>query len=155
MKKKLEHIWYYYKWYFVVGAMILSVVLNFISERAAMVEPDWKIGLVTRQYVPEEEREALAVRFCDILPDRDGDGETLVNVMFYQYDGNTMEAGDTASFMASAVQLAADLQNRESVYYLTDVPELLLEADSTLRQGSGIDLTGLTTVEHFTLLARE
>ena len=155
MKKKLEHIWYYYKWYFVVGVMILSVVLSFISERAAMVEPDWKIGLVTRQYVAEEEREALAVRFCDILPDRDGDGETLVNVMFYQYDGNTMEAGDTASFMASAVQLAADLQNRESVYYLTDVPELLLEADSTLRQGSGIDLTGLTTVEHFTLLARE
>ena len=155
MKKKLEHIWYYYKWYFAVGVMILSVVLSFISERAAMVEPDWKIGLVTRQYVTEEEREALAVRFCDILPDRDGDGETLVNVMFYQYDGNTMEAGDTASFMASAVQLAADLQNRESVYYLTDVPELLLEADSTLRQGSGIDLTGLTTVEHFTLLARE
>ena len=155
MKKKLEHIWYYYKWYFVVGVMILSVVLSFISERAAMVEPDWKIGLVTRQYVAEEEREALAVRFCDILPDRDGDGETLVNVMFYQYDGNTMEAGDTASFMASAVQLAADLQNRESVYYLTDVPELLLEADSTLRQGSGIDLTGLTTVEHFTLLERE
>ena len=155
MKKKLEHIWYYYKWYFAVGVMILSVVLSFISERAAMVEPDWKIGLVTRQYVAEEEREALAVRFCDILPDRDGDGETLVNVMFYQYDGNTMEAGDTASFMASAVQLAADLQNRESVYYLTDVPELLLEADSTLRQGSGIDLTGLTTVEHFTLLERE
>ena len=155
MKKKLEHIWYYFKWYFAVGVMILSVVLSFISERAAMVEPDWKIGLVTRQYVTEEEREALAVRFCDILPDRDGDGETLVNVMFYQYDGNTMEAGDTASFMASAVQLAADLQNRESVYYLTDVPELLLEADSTLRQGSGIDLTGLTTVEHFTLLERE
>lgn len=155
MKKKLEHIWYYYKWYFVVGAMILCVVLNFFSERAAMVEPDWKIGLVTSQYVSEGEREALAVRLCGILPDRDGDGEILVNVMFYQYDGNTMEAGDTASFMASAVQLAADLRNRESVYYLTDVPELLLEADSTLRRGEKIDLTGLTTVENFTLLERK
>lgn len=155
MKKKLEHIWYYYKWYIVVGAMILSVVASFISERMSMVEPDWKIGLVTSQYVSEAERQALSARFSQVLPDRDGDGEILVDVMFYQYDGNTMEAENTASFMASAVQLAADLQNRESVYYLTDVPQLLLEADSTLQQAEGLDLTGLTTVENFTLLERK
>ena len=32
MKKKLEHIWYYYKWYILAAALVLLVAANFIGE---------------------------------------------------------------------------------------------------------------------------
>ena len=44
-----------------------------------------------------------------------------------------------ASFMASAVQLAADLQAGISACYFTDVPELLLENSQMENLGSMAD----------------
>ena len=32
MKKKLEHIWYYYKWYILAAALVLLVAANFVTD---------------------------------------------------------------------------------------------------------------------------
>ncbi len=155
MKKKLEHIWYYYKWYFLGALLILLPLLDFLSEKASRVTPDYQIGLVTAEYITEADRDALACSFAARLSDRDGDGQTLVHVNFYQYNGDTLSAADTAAFMASAVQLAADMENQISDYYLTDKPQLLLEAEPSLLQ---TDIPGLydtiDAISTFTLLLR-
>lgn len=155
MKKKLEHIWYYYKWYFLGALLILLPLLNFLSEKAGRVTPDYQIGLVTAEYVTEADWDTLSQFFAAHLPDRDGDGKTLVQINFYQYNGDTMSAGNTASLMASAVQLAADMEKQISDYFLTDSPQLLLEAEPSLVE---TNIPGLydtiDAISTFTLLLR-
>lgn len=39
MKKKLEHIWYYYKWYILAAALVLLVAANFVGELGQRRQP--------------------------------------------------------------------------------------------------------------------
>lgn len=135
MKKKLATFWCYYKWYILLGAAVLVLLLNFVWEKHSQVQPDYQVAVITGEYVSESVRGDLARQLEALWPDADGDGAVLVTVNFYQYDAQTMDSRDTASFMASAVQLAADLQTGISACYFTDVPELLLENSQTENLG--------------------
>ena len=45
MKKKLEHIWYYYKWYILAAALVLLVAANFIGELGQRRQPDGVVSI--------------------------------------------------------------------------------------------------------------
>ena len=46
MKKKLEHIWYYYKWYILAAALGILVAANFIGELGQRRQPDGVVSIV-------------------------------------------------------------------------------------------------------------
>ena len=131
MKKKIQNLWFYYKWYLIGGAAALLLLLNFWVQKRQMPSPDYYLSIVTGTYVSEEARDRMAAQLETVLDDRNGDGKVIVTVNLYQYNGRPDEAEDTSAFMAAAVQLAADLQERISVCYVTDCEELL-NADGAL-----------------------
>ena len=78
----------------------------------------------------------------------------VVQVNAYPYDADTGAAEDTARFMAASVQLAADLQEQISAVYLTDTPQLLLDADAGL-QTAGDAGQSVFAMEGYTVLCRD
>lgn len=59
MKKRLENIWYYYKWYILCAIMAVIVIGNYLIEKAKIIEPDCQIGIVTKEYVSEVIRDPI------------------------------------------------------------------------------------------------
>ena len=125
MRKQLAHIRFYYKWYLIAGAAVLLLLLNFWHQKRAAPDPDYSVAIVSGRYVDEQTRSRVSEELETIWDDRDGDGTVTVAVYFYQYDGKPDQAEDTSAFMAAAVQLAADLQERISLCFFTDCPEAL------------------------------
>lgn len=158
MKKRLENIWYYYKWYILCLILAIVVIGNYFIEKSKVVEADCQIGIVTGQYISEAVRDELGEKISEIWGDTNHDGKSYVKVYLYQYDAETMNAQDTDLFMASAVQLAADLKNKVSLWYLTDNPEFLKEVAPQLVEGhqykdSPILMeTGADVLMNFTIL---
>ena len=158
MKKKLQNFWYYYKWYLVAAAVVAVLLVDFVSEKSKIVQPDYQLAIVTGSQISEERRTQLEETLETIWDDRNGDGQIHVQVNFYRYDAQTTQTDDTAAFMASAVQLAADLRLGESVCFLTDCPQLLLENSIGLSAVAQVEQTCLKDWEElqgFTLLSGE
>ena len=157
MKKKWQHLWLYYKWYMIGGAAVLLLLVNFWVQKRQTPKPDYYISIVTGSYVPEEARDKIAAQLETVLNDRNGDGNVVVTVNLYRYNGRPQDAEDTSAFMAAAVQLAADLQEKISLCYITDSEELL-NADGALVQLGGVEesiLSGETELRGFSLLCYE
>ena len=154
MKKKLCHIWLYYKWYIIVAAVLAVIAADHLWQVGSRKEPDYYAAVVTGGYVSESARDALVQELAQIWPDRDGDGVTRITINFYQYDAKTAESMDTASFMASAVQLAADFRLEISTCFVTDCPELLLDNDLLHSYGPPEEngIKGIAELEGFTVL---
>lgn len=158
MKKKLRNFWYYYKWYLVVAAVAAVLLVDFALEKGKIVQPDYQAAIVTGSWISEERRTQLEETLEKLWDDRNGDGQIHVQVNFYRYDAQTTQTDDTAAFMASAVQLAADLRLGESVCFLTDCPQLLMENGSGLSTVAQVEQTCLKDWEElqgFTLLSGE
>lgn len=154
LKEKWKHIWLYYKWYILAGAVLVLLLANHIAEVSSRAEPDYEVAIVTGGYVTEGTRQQLAETLAELWPDTDGDGQVKINVNFYQYDAETAQATDPAAFMAGAVQLAADFEMRMSVCFLSDNPELLLDNDVLESYGPIEEsaLTELTELAGFALV---
>ena len=105
MKKKLSHIWLYYKWYIIVAAVLAVIAADHLWQVGSRKEPDYYAAVVTGGYVSESARDALAQELAQIWPDRDGDGVTRITINFYQYDAKTAESMDTASFTSTALRM--------------------------------------------------
>lgn len=154
MKKKWEHLWLYYKWYLIGGAAALLLLVNFWVQKRQTPSPDYSLSIVTGSVVSEEARDKMAAQLETVLDDRNGDGKVVVTVNLYRYNGRPQEAEDTSAFMAAAVQLAADLQEKISLCYITDSEELL-NADGALVRLGGAEqsvLSGETELHGFSLL---
>lgn len=154
MKEKIQDLWFYYKWYLIAGAAVLLILLNFWSQKRQSPEPDYYFSIVTGTDIPQADRDAVALRLESVLDDRNGDGKVIVTVNLYQYNGRPDQAEDTAAFMAAAVQLTADLQEKISVCYAADCEALLNEDGFLLDLGSVEDsvLSGETRLQGFCLL---
>lgn len=157
MKKKWQHLWLYYKWYMIGGAAVLVLLVNFWVQKRQTPKPDYYISIVTGSYVSEEARDKMAAQLETVLDDRNGDGNVVVTVNLYQYNGRPQDAEDTSAFMAAAVQLAADLQEKISLCYITDSEELLNADGALVRLGKAEKsiLSGETELHGFSLLCYE
>ncbi|HBJ17408.1 MAG TPA: hypothetical protein DDY81_06370 [Clostridiales bacterium] len=157
MKKKWQHLWLYYKWYMIGVAAVLLLLVNFWVQKRQAPKPDYYLSVVTGSYVPEEARDEMAAQLETVLDDRNGDGKVVVTVNLYQYNGRPQDAEDTSAFMAAAVQLAADLQEKISLCYITDSEELLNADGALVQLGKAEEsvLSGETALHGFGLLCYE
>ena len=73
MKKKLEHFWYYYKWYALFGILAALVVWNFAGQKAASAEPDVLVSFVTMEEIPAQTLDALRTRLEGLSEDSNGE----------------------------------------------------------------------------------
>ena len=92
MRKKLEHLWLYDKWYLMAGAGVLLLLLNFWAQKARTPKPDYYVSIVTGNQISESTREGYAARLETVLDDRNGDGKVTVMVNLYRDDGRPGQA---------------------------------------------------------------
>lgn len=129
MKKKLEHIWYYYKWYILAAVLVILVAANFIGDLRQQHQPDGVISIVTTSQVPEETVEKIRSLFETLWGDRNQDGITEVEVNVYAYDGTGYSGGNADDYAAAAVHLASEIQAGTTDLFLSDAEELMRQAE--------------------------
>lgn len=151
IKKKIGHYWFYYKWYFLAVLFVAVILTDYVWGKVDSREADGQVAFVTADYISEETKDRVSSFLGETWKDANGDGAVQIAVCQYRYNGDTQSAVNVNEFMASAVQLSADLKERNSVLYFTDCPELLLDADKELRELGRWDeipaLTGLHVEE--------
>lgn len=147
MKKKLEHIWYYYKWYIFTALLVICVAVDFFGDIRQNQEPDARVSIVTVTPVSEETMDVLRTFFENACGDRNGDGTCLVEVNLYAYDGNADSGEDPDAYAAAAVHLASEVRAGETELFLSDAEELMAQADSLKRWGKWQDYNGLGALD--------
>lgn len=136
MKNKIQNFWYYYKYYVLGGIFLCLLIGNQIYVQGKKVKPDYQIAFVTKEYISMNIREGLSGTLEGLCEDVNQDGIVHVEIYWYGYDADTKKTGNPNEFMAAAVQLAADLKEEESIWYITDCPDMLTEADRNLAYGT-------------------
>lgn len=130
MKKKLEHIWYYYKWYILAALLVVFVAVDFLGDIRQVRQPDGVVSIVTVSPVSQESVEKLRTLFTGLWGDRNGDGHVEIEVNVYAYDGKGSTGGDADAYAAAAVHLASEIRAGSTDLFLSDAAELMQEAES-------------------------
>ncbi len=147
INKKIDYYWFYYKWYFLAVIAAVLILADYVSGKVHIREIDGQVAFVTEDYISEEVQNMVSSYLENMWKDINEDGTIQVAVHCYRYNGNTQTAVDPNEFMASAVGLAADMENRDSMIYFTDCPGLLLEADDELQElGRWKEIPALTGI---------
>lgn len=117
----LKTWWWYHKTHVLIGAAALAVVLYALLPGLLAAKPDYCLAIVSRAYVSDETREAVRERLQPLLPDRNGDGQVLLEVYTYGADLSGQTEGSLN--YAEAARLDADLVGKVSGFFLLDDAE--------------------------------
>ncbi len=121
--------WHYHKWHVAAAAALLLVLgdLGLHAWNARRNAPDYQVAYVAEAPLPEQTVTALEEALSELAG-----GKVKLN----QY--LTGQKGDAALYAsASAVQLMADLESRESCLFLLDSPETFQTDYRVLRNLDG------------------
>lgn len=146
MKKKLSHIWYYYKWYILAAVLVVWVAADFVWDMKSTYRPDTVVSIVTLSPVSEETRGELGSFFEECWGDRNGDGRVVVEVNVYAYDGRDYTGTDPDAYSAAAIHLASEVRSGTTDLFLSDAVELMAEAEKVTRWGLWEDFSSLTAL---------
>lgn len=119
-KQRLQNWWDYHKWHLAVGAALLGVAANMIWHAVVQVRPDYQIAYVGSVPLTEEQTAAWEERLAALGTDCNGDGKVVARLEQYLTAG---EGGDAEYAYASNVRLMADLDGRDSFFFLLEDPE--------------------------------
>ena len=133
-EEKLKNWWHYHKWHLLIAAVVLFVVVDIGADILENYrnQPDYAIAYVGCSYLPEEAADQLTQALAQLGEDLNGRGGVQVALHQYiVYPGADAETGsDSMSqtmLYAAQVQLAADLQNCDSYFFLMEDPEQFQE----------------------------
>lgn len=146
MKKKLAHIWYYYKWYILAAALVIYVLADFVGDVKQVRPVDARVSIVSTNTVEESSVEALRLLFGQLYGDRNGDGYTEIEVNVYAYDGEGNTGGDADNYSAAGVHLASEIRTGETDLFLSDAGALMAQAERLECRGSWLDYGKLKTL---------
>ena len=122
---KIKNWIYYYKWYVVVGVLLLLFVVRYIAGIFGVAEPhpDLQAAYVGRHVLSEETITALQDLLASKADDYNGDGRVLVTVHQYLTSDETgaVEAQQNAS--AAEISLVGDIDGCESYLFFLEDPE--------------------------------
>lgn len=138
---KWENFWYYHKFHVLIAVLIVLLLIFLVRDLTEKHEPDYQIGILTETQLPEEVRSVLEQKLAAYGEDLNGDGRVLVSVNAYlivMEDGK--EISDPALQMASVAKLLSDLQEGDSMIFLTD-DESFRAHQSTRQLFSNLDGT--------------
>ena len=118
-KEKRKNFWYYNKWKFLIGALLIALAVYFIASVVMRVKPDYEIALMTPGGFSDPALEQFESKRASLGEDRNGDGKVVVQINKYSF-GNT--SGQTA--MVDTAKIVADLDACQSMIFITDTVSL-------------------------------
>lgn len=122
--KKAKNWWYYYKWYVILGAILLSIIIYIAGNALGLWKkaPDFQIAYVGSAPLPEDTVNALEQAFAELGSDFNGDGSVIVHVNQYIDSGSKVSSDLTYEY-GSEITLIADITNCDSYFFIVEDPE--------------------------------
>ncbi|MDD3429473.1 MAG: hypothetical protein PHG02_05670 [Oscillospiraceae bacterium] len=118
-KQKWDNSWYYYKYHFLIGAVVILLASMFIKDIVTQRKPDYTVSIVSSRTYPEAFCEAIENALIPYADDYNGDGTVDVYVAQYILGLGENEV-DYNQQMAGSTQLMADISSGTSFIYLCD-----------------------------------
>jgi len=120
-KKEIRaNYWYYHKWRYIIGILIVAFVGGIVYSIVSKVTPDYQVALLTSESYPESVTTQLGDYLSQFGEDLNGDGKVVVQVNNYQVmDEQAKESADPNIVMAETVKFTVDLSTYESAIFLT------------------------------------
>ena len=136
-KARARANWWYCNWGVVlVAAVVVLAVVYTGFGLASAVDPDYQVAVVTPEALPD----AALLRLQEALEccgeDRNGDGEVVVSVNYYNWSANAALT-DMNSQMAGATRMNTDLVNGDSGIWILADPEGFEAAYGALSEALG------------------
>lgn len=138
--EKAGNWWNYHKWYVVIAAAVVVMLVWIIHDMFFQTRPDYQIGYIGNVELPVDTVDALTAaleeNFCT---DRNGDGKVIVQINQYTLDLRfDNENADPAMQMAGITQLTADLSSADGSYiFLMQDPQAFVEYTGALQYLDG------------------
>ena len=153
-KKKLEHIWIYYRWYFVAAAAAICLVASLISTVTQNRKEVLLSGMFINNATSQEGYAFLQEGFWEYCGGNDGQQVDLVTGHSMDFGAESPSQQDTSSFMVFTCMVAAgtldyvitdeaSVGNFVEQEVVLDLRELLPE--ETLAQWDTIEHSGAVT----------
>ena len=82
LQQKIDHIWTYYKWRFIIGISIVLMIIFSIYQAVTKPSYDLEVVIYSDTFVSDEAVENLEKYISQFVEDVDGDGEKTVDVIY-------------------------------------------------------------------------
>lgn len=117
-QQRRRNWWHYHKWHVLIGGVLILIVADWAWSALTQVHPDYQIAYVGTAPLDQEDAAAWEARLSAQGSDCNGDGNVVVQLNQYL----TVQE-DTMYTAAANVKLLADLDARESYFFLLENPE--------------------------------
>ena len=136
-RQKRANWWYYHKWYVLLGTGLLAAALYLIARGLGFgqITPDYQVAYVGSAALPEDTAAALETALADLGTDCNGDGQVVVRLNQYVMGDSSGEGAVYA--YAGSTRLMADLEARDSYFFLLEDPAVFQENYQILRRLDG------------------
>lgn len=138
-RRKLQNWFYYYKWYVVIGLVLLLFFLQWAGNFLGILEkkPDVQAALILHTPVSAEAVSVLEDSLAQYAGDYNHDGRVKVTVHTYLAAEDTASAETIESASASEISLVGDINDCESYLFIMDQPETVQLAWQILADADG------------------
>ncbi len=117
-KQRRQNWWHYHKRHVLIAAAAVLIAADWAWNVLSQVHPDYQIAYVGSAPLTEEDETRWETRMTALGTDCNGDGRVTVQINQY------LSVQEDAMYTAAAnVKLLADLDGRESYFFLLDDPE--------------------------------
>ena len=117
-KQRRRNWWYYHKWHVLIAAALVLIGADWAWNALTRVRPDYQIAYVGSAPLDQADAAAWEARLAALGADCNGDGRVAVRINQY------LSAQEDAMYAAASnVKLLADLDARESYFFLLEDPE--------------------------------
>lgn len=117
---KWDNFWYYHKIHVLIGVFVLLIAGYFIWSAVRTVQPDYTIGMITRQNYPQEAISALENEMAKYGKDLNKDGKVVVQINQYTISSEKVQAANPQMDMAYQTKMTADITEGISMIFITD-----------------------------------
>ena len=117
-QQRRRNWWHYHKWHVLIGGVLVLIAMDWAWSALTQVHPDYQIAYVGTAPLDQEDAAAWEARLSAQGSDCNGDGNVVVQLNQYL----TVQE-DTMYTAAANVKLLADLDARESYFFLLENPE--------------------------------
>ena len=117
-QQRRRNWWHYHKWHVLIGGVLILIAADWAWSALTQVHPDYQIAYVGTAPLDQEDAAAWEARLSALGRDCNGDGKIVMQLNQY------LSVQEDAMYTAAAnVKLLADLDGRESYFFLLEDPE--------------------------------
>ena len=137
--ERLENWWRYHKAAVIVGMILLWILVDLLRSawKARMDAPDFQVAYVGSTPLGDDLIGMLETAFETIAPDRNGDGKSLVRIQSYLLEASQDLPDAALAQLAADIRLTADIESRESMFFMSEDLERLQASYGILETADG------------------